>query len=137
MTFLKQKLNWFFAPQSVPITELNIVRWWESRRMLYNLIIATFGIPCLFAFYWAINSSGHLEPGDDAVEPMALIATPFVANICYTLGWFVQIILRRTESPVFAQRLLRFGLGFSLFVIGFPTICWLVFRLLQLVNVLK
>jgi len=61
---------------------------------------------------WAIATSGHLHPGEDAVEPIALLAAPFGINLLYTLGWLVEVparLLRPGLSPRFGQLLLKMG----------------------------
>jgi hypothetical protein len=111
-----------------------IVLWWEVRRVPYNLLIGVYGFVCLLIFYWGITTSGELRPGEDAVETMALLAAPFIANACYTLGWIVESLF--APWPRFGRLLFPLGLGFSLFVISEPAILWAGVRLLQLTGVI-
>jgi hypothetical protein len=132
--------SWLFAvPKDLP-SWWRVIVWWEIRRIPFNLIIAVYGLLCLMIFFWAITSSGHLEPGEDAVEPMALIAAPFIVNICYTTGWFVELAARMmipSLSTRFSSALLKIGIGFSLFVISIPAMLWLGYRLLQVIDILQ
>src|SRR5258708_36117381 len=73
---------------------LRVPAWWELRRIPFNVIVGTYGVVCLLAFFWAIGTSGRLEPGEDAVEPLALLAAPFAINVLYTLGWLVEVPAR-------------------------------------------
>jgi hypothetical protein len=102
------------------------VLWWELRRIPYNLVIGGYGIACLLVFFWGITTSGELRPGEDAVEPLALFAAPFIANVCYTAGWVVELFthLLIGPSPQIGTFLFKLGLGFSLFVISIPAIIW-------------
>src|SRR5208282_2455854 len=110
MNVIQRSSNWFFAEQNAPFQWQRIIVWWEIRRIPYNLIVGFYGLICLVVFYWAINSSGQLKEGDDAIEPLALIFAPIGVNICYTLGWFVQLLFRKKSSPRFAPFLLKLGL---------------------------
>src|ERR1700677_4510188 len=62
--------RWLFAPQARP-GAWRTIAWWELRRIPVNLLIGVYGIFCLSVFFWAILSSNVLQPGEDAVEPMA------------------------------------------------------------------
>jgi hypothetical protein len=132
--------SWLFAAPKATTPLWRVIIWWEIRRIPYNLVIAVYGFICLMIFFWAIMTSGHLQPGEDAVEPLALIAAPFVVNICYTLGWFAELAVRLVVpslSPRFSSILLKIGIGFSLFIVSIPSTCWLVYRLLQVIGVLQ
>ena len=115
-----------------------VVLWWELRRIPFNLIVGFYGIVCLAIFFWAIGTSNELQPGEDAVEPLALIAAPFVINALYTLGWLVEVstrILVPNLSPRFGPILLLVGLCFGLFLITIPAAFWVAYRVLQLIRI--
>jgi hypothetical protein len=138
---LKRSIAWFFAQPQPPIRGWRVVAWWELRRIPFNLIIAVYGIICLVVFYWGILGTGilQLRPGEDAVEPMTLIATPLAANICYTFGWLVELPARLfvpALSPSFGPWMLRLGLGLSAILISIPAVFWGGYRVLQLAHVL-
>jgi hypothetical protein len=73
--------HWLFSRSDVDTGWWRVIAWWELRRIPFNIIIGAYGIACLAVFFWAITTSGRLSPGEDAVEPMALMAAPFVINI--------------------------------------------------------
>jgi hypothetical protein len=64
-----------------------------------------------------------VKPGEDVIEPMALlIIVPLFAlcaNVCYTLGWIVDLILHRSKPSL---RLLVTGYGFSTVVTLIPAV---------------
>ena len=133
-------VRWLFEAPSEPLTALRIIGWWELRRIPYNLVIGAFGIVSLVVFFASISTSGHLQPGEDAIEPLMLMATPFLVNVCYTAGWLVDASARfvlPSLSPRFTVFLFRLGLGFSFIVISLPTVIWGIHRLLQLIHVLR
>ena len=138
MTPFRRLFRWLFAPPQPPVTTWRIVAWWELRRIPYNLILAAFGWLALTIFFVSIYGSGHLQPGEDAVEPFALLLAPIAANICYTAGWLLDAPLRLVRpalSPMLTPRLFGAGLAFSLLVISIPAVLWGGYRLLQLVHV--
>ena len=117
-----------------------VIVWWELRRIPFNLLIGAYGILCLLLFFWAITTSGHLQEGEDAVEPLALLAASFAANACYTLGWLVELPMRSVIprlSPQFGPLFLKLGLGFSFLMISISAVLWLGYRLLQVFHVLR
>jgi hypothetical protein len=112
------------ATRPTPADSLwDIIGWWERRRVPYNLFLAVVGLPSLLLFYWTMNASHSVPPGEDAVEPMAVIVAPVLANIAYTLGWIAEGVGRNRPwvSPA-GPRLMRMGLWFSLFVVVFPSL---------------
>lgn len=115
-----------------PIDSLwSVIGWWERRRIPYNLFLAALGIPSLLLFYWGMAASHSVPAGEDAVEPMALIAAPVLANIAYTLGWIAEGLRRfRPWISPEGPRLMRFGLWFSLFIVLAPALIGITARLI-------
>jgi hypothetical protein len=115
--------DWLFSNPTDPGSPKAVVAWWEARRPSFNLIVGAYGVIGLVAFLVTISASGHLQPGEDAVEPLALFAAPIVINVLYTLGWIVELTYRSLEpdlSPRFGPRLLQLGLGLGLFLSTVP-----------------
>lgn len=108
--------------------------WWELRRIPFNIIVGIYGLVCFALFSWGITGSGHLMPGEDAVEPIALLAAPFVINVLYSLGWLVEVpvrLLRPGLSPGLGPLLLKSGLGLGMVVSSLPAAYWVGYRLLS------
>jgi hypothetical protein len=78
MATLKPFANWLFAPLQGDHSPGRVIAWWEIRRVPFNVIIGGYGAVCFGIFFWAIVTSGHLQPGEDAVEPIAIMAAPVV-----------------------------------------------------------
>lgn len=60
-----------------------------------------------------------------------VIAFAILANICYTGGWVVELLLSRllpyANTTLFGLRAFRFGLVFSVFITIFPALLsWVV-----------
>lgn len=70
------------------------IKWWELRRIFFNLVIFLSGLCTIFIVYGV--AAPHVKPGEDMVEPfllyvlMAIYAA--VANFFYTLGWVSEIL---------------------------------------------
>ena len=130
-------VDWFFAVPELPRTTWRVIWWWEARRIPFNIVIGVYGLVCLVIFFWAIETSGQLQLGEDAMEPIALLAAPFGINFLYTLGWLVEVPVRIVFpelSPRFGLLLLKLGFGLGLLLITFPAAFWLGYRLLQVVG---
>jgi hypothetical protein len=126
--------TWLFSEPEHLASPKDVIAWWELRRLPFNFIVGTFGIVCLVVFLAAITTSGHLQPGEDAVEPLALMIAPIIVNVLYTLGWIVETTYRSIEpeaSPHFGPRLFKLGLGLGLFLSAVSATFWSGYRLLQ------
>ena len=83
-------------------------------------------------------TSGYLEPGEDAIEPMAVFAAAILVNILYTLGWLVEVPARIVSPGLprwFGPLLLMSGFGLGLLLITIPAAYWLGYRLFQLASI--
>lgn len=135
---MKRFTEWLFTNPQEPGSLWRVIAWWELRRLPFNIIVGAYGALGFVIFLWAITTSGHLQPGEDAVEPIALLAAPFVVNLLYTLGWLVEVSARHLVpglSSGFGPMLLKLGFGLGLFLITIPGVFWGGYRLLQLVGV--
>jgi hypothetical protein len=101
------------------LTRIEIVRWWEARRLRFNLYVGAMGVVTWFLVM--IAGSAAVKPGVDFEEPLAMIFGPFIygfmANVCYTLGWFVDAVLFRGAPRT---RLYKAGVVFSVVLTGLP-----------------
>jgi hypothetical protein len=135
---LTRKFNdWLFSAPDGDRSLRDIILWWEARRIPYNFIVGGVGLCSLLLFFSFIGASGDLGPGEDAVEPLSLLAAPILLNICYTAGWVVEALLGRVWSAggeVIAPRMLKFGLGLSLAFVLLPSVMWGVYWVLHIVG---
>jgi hypothetical protein len=104
-------------------TPVGILTWWESRRLIYNVIVGATGIVTL----GVIGAISFIPPGLPRLMPPipAILAYGVLANVCYTFGPFVEIALERLWServlPV-GPALFRQGLAFSVGLTLLPII---------------
>jgi hypothetical protein len=119
---------------------LSVIVWWELRRIPYNLIVGAVASVSFLLFFFFIEVSGKLEPGEDAVEPIALLFAPFAINLCYTAGWIVELIVKFVSPQRHSKMglwLFISGLVFSLIVVCLPSTVWGILVLLQLLGVVQ
>ncbi|NLX96533.1 MAG: hypothetical protein GXY83_10190 [Rhodopirellula sp.] len=134
---MRRLAAWFFSSPRLPISPWSTIVWWELRRIPFNILVAVYGTACLIIFFWAITTSGQLGPGEDAVEPVALLATPLVINALYTLGWLVEVPVRwfvPSLSSRLGPVLLKVGLGLGTVLISLPAAIWMGYRIAQLIR---
>lgn len=139
---MRSPTAWFFAQPASGRTPMQVIAWWECRRIPFNVVVALYACVCFATYLWAITTSGHLRPGEDAIEPIALFAALIVApigvNVAYTFGWLIELSVRTINpkpSPHLGPLLLKLGLGLGLALIGLPAAVWGGYRLLQLAGV--
>ncbi len=132
-------LTWLFSIPPGKRSFLSVIGWWEARRIPYNLIVGTVAVGSLGVFFVSISTSGRLQPGEDAIEPLALIAAPFIINVLYTTGWLLEVVVNLLSprgSGASGLRLFKVGLGFSIAVVSIPGLFWGGYRALQLLHLI-
>lgn len=122
--------KYFFTPLYYPRSAWAVVRWWESRRPLFNLCVGGAGLLTLAS----VTLLAHLPP-----HPMgflvpwdAVLVYALMANVCYTLGPLGDLLLRRAlgdRAPAIAPVLFRYGfvfaVGLTLLPIPLALLGWL------------
>jgi len=106
--------RYLFSPLYYPRNRWAIVRWWESRRLFYNLVVGGAGLVTIAAGY--IFNAFPPEPGSSRGLGVAVLGYGLMANFFYCLGAPVDLFLRRLlkdhGGPV-AQALFRYGVAFA------------------------
>jgi len=116
-------MPWLFDVPPEPRSMWSIIGWWELRRVLYNLVLGLVGGVSYALF--VVLMSPMLEPGEDAVEPLALPVGVVLANVAFTGGWVVELLVRliwRERYPYLGPTLLKLGLVFTLAVLLLPSV---------------
>ncbi|MEO6845944.1 MAG: hypothetical protein ABI443_01410 [Chthoniobacterales bacterium] len=109
--------------------------WWELRRILFNLIILVVG--CLSIGILIFIGSHYAQPGQDVLEPMAMLVGAVMyaiaANLFYSMGWISEVLwsngdTSRTESirqKVFVIGVI-FSIGLTLLPGIIPPLIWVI-----------
>jgi hypothetical protein len=93
---------------------LSVIRWWESRRPLYNLAVGVTGLGVLG---YSVGLELLLGNGLLEFPLIGVVAYGIAANVCYTLGPAAEMTIERfLRRPVYGlgPALFRYGLVFSL-----------------------
>ena len=106
-------------------TPLSTVRWWESRRMVFNKAVGSAGVVTLagMSLFFALPPHSSFIP-----LPMMLMGVMVygvLANLCYSLGWVTELLARRMwgrSAPDMGPLLFRQGLIFSVGLTLLPII---------------
>ena len=102
----------FRAPYAAPSTG-EIVRWWESRRPLYNLALLVAGVTSLASVFVVELFLGE---GSGKIPWGGILVYGFLANLLYTLGPIADTIVMRTWGRDYSEvgpTLFRYGFAFA------------------------
>jgi F0F1-type ATP synthase membrane subunit c/vacuolar-type H+-ATPase subunit K len=115
--------------RDVPITTAqDAIRWWEARRVAFNLLVGSAGIfTCIVigivaAASWALFNR-DLRPDPPLFALVLLYAV--LANICFTGGCITELLLRKAwprKADRFATSTFSLGLLFSVLLTLSPGI---------------
>lgn len=95
-------------------TPWTLLRWWESRRLTYNLFVGGAGAVSL-AVMALVSSLPPRAPGLGFVWWGVLIYG-VAANVGYSMGWLAEVgmrVLWKDEAPLAGPALFRQGLSFA------------------------
>ncbi len=97
-------------------TPLSTVRWWESRRLVFNKAVGAAGLVTLAG----VPLIAALPPYGSSMVSWQMLAFAaayaVAANLCYSLGWMAELLARRVwgrSAPDVGPLLFRQGLIFS------------------------
>ena len=127
-------LGEFLFPAPAPRRAGAIIRWWEKRRLAYNLMVGAAGLVSAAAV-----SVWSPLVGEGSV--LGFIWIPAVifgglANVCYTLGSLIEILVQKlwgsSVLPI-GPAMYRMGLTFSVGLALFPTLLITLFVVVRVV----
>jgi hypothetical protein len=123
--------SWLFTVPDRERTPSEIILWWESRRIPYNLIVGLFGLISL-GIIALIEINSPYAMGT-SFPLLCIIFFGLGANVFYTGGWIVELLARgisKEPSRNSGPQLLLAGLVFSVLLDFIPLIffiadlCW-------------
>lgn len=102
--------EYFCEPVYFPRSAWDVVRWWETRRAVYNASVGAAGLATL----GVLAVVGMLPPMPFALAMVGAYA--LAANLCYSLGAVADLAARRMGDASYAAVgpvLFRYGFVFS------------------------
>jgi hypothetical protein len=102
---------------------IQVIGWWELRRVLYNGILLLAGCISLTIMQLLVT----VEPGEDLVEPFTVIGFAFLCNVGYTFGWISELTVKSDKQ--YGPKLFKSGLGFSLCLVALPALIHIVYAI--------
>ena len=116
-----------------------VIKWWELRRIPYNLIVGAAG---LITFAVAILAGLVVEStGNEAIlpdPPIAIVLFAILygiaANVMYSAGWLTELALQRfwpNESSRFGRMIFVAGLIGSIVLTVVPAVLVVLLSLIQ------
>jgi len=117
-----------------------VIQWWESRRLFFNLVVGCTGIlTCILCIACAVIAESFVGeaigmPDGPLLGVFFILFYGILANVFYTGGWIAEILLRASttakRSAAFALNAFRVGMGFSILLTLFPAVLsWLAFAI--------
>jgi hypothetical protein len=96
-------------------TPLTLLRWWESRRLTYNLFVGGAGVVSLTVMV-LVSSLPPRAPGLGFAWWGGVLVYGVAANVGYTMGWLAEVgmrVLWGEEAPLAGPAMFRQGLSFA------------------------
>ena len=95
----------FGQPSATPFRGflVNTIRFWEPRRLIYNLILAVVTV------VWIVATWPHFRPVMTVHSLLLLAILALIANVLYSAAYFVDLPLQ-SSSPDAEWKRVRWGL---------------------------
>lgn len=133
----------FFTRDPARQSALQIVTWWELRRLGFNVIVGAAGLASTLITFVAVlfvAASQDRNADMDGAFFLGLLAVAYgvTANVCFTFGWIVELVLVRKlwpeEGRHFGPISFALGLIFSVLLTFSPAVLMSVFAAFALVS---
>jgi len=141
---VRKILAWrFFARREGTVSIWGLIKWWELRRIPYNLVVGTTGL-LNFITLIVLAAIGEVAFGEPFLFPDGpaliigfLVVTTYgiTANICFTCGWVVEFFVGkiwRERAGAFGEISFALGFVFSILLTLLPSVLLIVFFVLGL-----
>lgn len=130
--------RWLFYRAETPRHRDDVIPWWESRRLFYNIIVFFAGFISLVTYFIIAGLEPRL-PMEETDIPGLFVCIGgclvlVTANMCYFAGWISELIIHlvfRRWTRLFGPVAFGAGLTFSVGVMWLPTVT-IAFRWLHL-----
>jgi magnesium-transporting ATPase (P-type) len=140
--FRRTQQFWLFARKEEEPNLVAVIKWWELRRIPYNLIVGGLGV-----FTFVVTLLVAAIASDKFGEPLGLPDPPIVAvfavvfyavmaNVCYTGGWIIELVVRslwKERAGDFGQISFTLGILFSALLTLAPAVVFTAFLIFRLI----
>jgi hypothetical protein len=102
---LEMLTRWrLFRRLKSPERTWDVIGWWESRRIPYNVIVGGAGIVSgavmlTMGFVTEHVPGEAIDPGSPLFAMIAVLFYVIMANVCFTGGWILELLSRRLWGP--------------------------------------
>jgi len=76
------------APGRLPESFSTALRFWEPRRIVYNVVLAGFVVG------WVVGSWPHFQPAFTLINAFQLAVLAVLANICYCAAYIAEMVMQ-------------------------------------------
>jgi hypothetical protein len=110
-------------------SSLQIILWWETRRLFFNIVVGIAGLITAFTFLFSAKIAERLVhepfvwPDPPLFAIIGVVLYAIVANVCYTGGWIAELIAREVwedKAGNFAEISFTLGIIFSFLLTLLP-----------------
>jgi len=129
---MKKAISQFFNVNESEKKWYKIILWWKLRRIPYNLILLMLGLISLYVLSFFPND-GYLRltagPGLLVGFYTSILLFGLGANLLFTLGWIVQLILKQFNHKtirLFIKKSFIIGLIISTLITLSPILLWIL-----------
>ena len=136
ITGLLQKI---FLVNTADRTKLQIILWWELRRILYNAIVIVSNLISMLVMFTSLGyfqvGSSQTEyyygytPAWEWIDLSEVLGFFIIINAIYSLGWIFEIFIPRNHT--FGPIMFKVGLGLTLFYVFLPAFMSIIFWIIK------
>ena len=111
------------------MNSLQIILWWEARRLFFNIVVGIAGIITIFTILLSAMIAEKLVnepigwPDPPLFAIIGVVLYAIGANVCYTAGWLAELISREVwgdKAKSFAEISFTLGVIFSFLLTLLP-----------------
>ena len=95
---IHMKADWNEPPETFRATLGDAARFWEPPRLAYNLVLTAVGV------VWLVWTWPHFRPALTLQSLLPLLVLAVMANVCYSVAYLADILLRSSPSRGLWQR---------------------------------
>jgi hypothetical protein len=130
-----------FTRQEHITSKAEIIKWWELRRIPFNIAVGVTGIVTC-AILSTVDAIAENKFGEPLAFPnspigaiLGIIGYAIAANVCFTCGWLTEIIVRKIwqeHAGKFGQISFSLGLLFSILLTLVPAAFFSILLVIRL-----